>query len=99
MGHPFQGAHRYVAGGDAPQGSGQLRLSSLQVATIVDDESVAAEEIGIGGDERLQVAAGLLFALNEDFYPDGRLAAEEAEGGRDDHDARLVVGGATAVHA
>ena len=54
---------------------------------------------GLAATSRIEVAAGLLLAFHEHLDPDRRLAAEEAQRRGDDHDARLVVGGAAAIHA
>ena len=97
--HPLERAHGDVAGGDAAQRGRQLRLPGLHVAAVVDDEGVAADQAGVGGDERLQIAPRLLLSLHQHLDPDRRLTAEEAQRGGDDHHAGLVVGGTAAIHA
>ena len=90
-------AHRDDAGDVAAQRGGERRLADPQVAHVADDEQVALEQLGVGLDERLEVALGLLHALEDQLDGARRLAVEDPQRAQVGHEPALVVGGAAPV--
>ena len=90
----LQGAHGDHAGHVAAQGGGEHRLADRQVAHVADDEDVALEQLGVGLDERLEVALGLLHPLEDQLDRARRLAVEDPQRAQVGHQPALVVGGA-----
>jgi hypothetical protein len=95
----LEGAHRDHADDLAPEGGRQGGRAGPQVAHVADDEQVAGEQLGVGLDERLKVAVGLLHPLQDQLQRAGWLAVEEPQHAQMDDQAALVVRGAAPVDA
>ena len=93
----FQGPDPDGAGDLAAQRGGQRRPADGLVAHVGDDKGVTVEHLGVGVDEILQVADGLLLALDENLDADRDVTAQRLQGAGVDDQSGLVVGGAATV--
>jgi hypothetical protein len=82
----------------APQRGREGRLTDPEVPDVAYDEEVAVEQLGVSLDEGLQVALGLLHALEDELDRAGGLPVEDPHRAQVSHQPADVVGRAPAIH-